>query len=125
MIGFVLTIGLNRAVALKTQEPGGHYFDYFTVNVLMESVGVFVWFKYQKYHWSKLNLLVQKLSKYSFGEYLAHILIMDWLNIRFGLNTLSFSPVLSVLGIGGAVFGISAAISAILHQIPIVKKYMV
>ncbi len=101
MIGFALTIGLNRAAALKTQAPGDYYFDYFNVNVLMESVGVFVWFKYQKYNWSKLNLLVQKLSKYSFGEYLAHILIMDWLNMRFGLNTLSFSPVLSVLGIGG------------------------
>lgn len=125
IIGFVLTIGLDSAASLKVQKPWGNYYGYFNVNVLLECIGVFVWFKYRKYTWTGWNLFVQKLSKYSFGAYLVHLLVLEQLNDRFGLNSLSFHPVIAMICLGGFVFAVSFFISALLNQIPIVKKYMV
>lgn len=123
--GFVATIGLDLVVALRTQTFCDNYYGNFTVNVLLEALAVFTWFKYRKYNNKKINTFVQKLSKYSFGAYLVHALVIEQLNLRLGLNTLSFNSVFSVISIGIMVFIISFVVSALLHQIPIVKKYMV
>lgn len=125
LIGFAATVGFNLLVALKTQVFCEKYDGYFNVNVLLQSIAVFVWFKYQKYNWNKLNLFIHKLSKYSFGAYLVHALIIGQLNVRFGLNASSFHPVISIPCLAVLVFVISMIISAILNQIPIIKKYIV
>ena len=121
LIGFVLTICLSSVVTLKTQISCENYFGYFNVNVMLESMAVFVWFKYRK-HSVKLYPLIKKLSKFSFGAYLVHVLIIDQLNIRFGLNTLSFNPILAVGFIGVIVFVVSYVISAILNHILVIKN---
>ena len=123
-LGFAATICLNLSVALKTHQGCETYSDNFSVNVLFESVAVFTWFKYKKNN-LKWKPMILKLSKFSFGAYLVHALILEQLNICFGLNTLSFHPVFAVLCIGAIVFVVSFAISALLNQVPIVKKYMV
>ena len=125
ILGFAFTIIMDLIVALKTQTPCEKYYDYHTVNVLLEAVAVFTWFKYREYEHHKLNAFVQKLSKYSFGAYLVHVLIIEQLKTRFGFNTLSFYPALAVICIGLAVFAVSYVISAILNRIPIVNRYMV
>lgn len=125
LFGFALTIGLNLIASIRAQKPWENYYGYFNVNVLLESIAVFVWFRYQKFSGIKWNLFVQRLSKYSFGAYLVHLLIIEQLNVRFGLNTLSFHPALAVICLGILVFFISFLISAILNQIPVVKKFMV
>lgn len=125
IIGFTFTVVIDLIVALKTQVPCSHYYGNFTVNILFEAVAVFTWFKYKKYNWHRLNLFIQKLSKYSFGAYLVHVFVIRQLNGRFGLNTLSFNSVFAVICIGVLVFTVSYTISAILNKIPIVGKYMV
>lgn len=125
LFGFIATIGLDLVVALKTQTPCSNYYEYINVNVLLETLAVFTWFKYREYNNNKINSCVEKLSKYSFGAYLAHALVIEQLNYRVGLNSLSFNPVFSVVCIGIIVFVVSFIISAILHQIPVVKKYIV
>ena len=124
-IGFAATIGLDLLVALKTQTYCFNYYGYFTVNVLFEALAIFTWFKYRKYQHNRINEYIQKLSKYSFGAYLIHALVIEQLNLRAGLNTLSFNSAFAVLFIGMIVFVISFSISALLNQIPIIKKYMV
>ncbi len=81
--------------------------------------------KHLKYDNNRLNAVFAKLSKYSFGAYLFHLFVINWLELRFGLNTLSFNPVLSVTLITLIVFIISFAVSAVLNKIPFVKKYIV
>lgn len=125
VFGFITTIGLDLIVALKKQTACSNYYGNFTINVLLEALAVFTLFKYKQYKNSKLNAVIQKLSKYSFGAYLVHILIIEQLNHRVGLNSLSFNSVFSVLFIGIIVFIISFTISAILNHIPIIKKYIV
>lgn len=125
ILGFMFTVVMDLIVALKTQTYCHNYYGNFTVNILFEAIAVFIWFKYKKYNKYQLNLFIQKLSKYSFGAYLVHILVIEQLDIRFGLNTLSFNPAFAVICISVLVFIVSFAISATLNKIPIVKKYMV
>ena len=124
-LGFVLTMGLEMAAASATQQNCGNYFNEFTVNVLFETIAVFTWFKYRSYDFPKLYPFIQKLSKYSFGAYLVHALIIEKLDGVFGLNALSFNPVFAVPGIGLIVFVCSFVISGIINQIPILNKDIV
>lgn len=125
ILGFGFTVIMDLMVALKTQMPCKNYYGNFMVNVLFEALAVFTWFKYGNYRFSRLNVIMQKLSKYSFGAYLFHALVIEQLNIYFGLNTLSFNPIVGVLLIIILVFVVSFTISTLLNKIPIVKKYMV
>lgn len=125
IVGFVSTIVLNAAASAKAHEPLTRYYGEFCVNVLLESVAVFTFFKYKKRSIEKLHPVVYKLSEYSFGAFLVHALVIEQLNDRFGLNTLSFDPLLSVISIGIIVFLVSFAVSLILNHIPVIKKYIV
>lgn len=124
LLGFAATMGLDLRVALMTQTYCDHYYGYLTLNVFFEAVAVFTWFKYRKYNNQAVNQLILKLSKYSFGAYLVHALVIEQLDNLIGLNSLSFNSVISVPCIGIIVFVISIGISALLNHIPVVKKYM-
>ena len=125
LFGFLSTIGLSSIVSIKTQDYCSQYYSPFTVNVLLEVIAVYTWFKYRDYKRNRLNRFFQKLAKYSFGAYLIHPLIIEQLDKHLGLNTLSFNPAFSVICIGVFVFIVSFGISALLNQIPVVKKYLV
>lgn len=125
IIGFAFTVIVDLKFAIKYQKPFGNYYSSSTVNVLLEAIAVFELFKNLRFNNTKLNAAALKLSTWSFGAYLVHALIIDYLQ-RFGVNTLSFSTsVLAVPIIAAAVFVISFSISAILHSIPILNKYIV
>lgn len=124
-LGFLSTIFLDAFYSIRHRNPVEYYYDSYTVNVLLESIAVFVWFRYHVRDREKWKLISQNMAKYSFGAYLVHILILDQLYYRFGLNTLSFQPILSVPVIGLIVFVISFAISGLLNQIPVLKRYIV
>jgi len=123
-VGFATTILLDLFVALKTQKSCGTYYNYFTVNVLLESIAVFTWVKYRKGK-AKTQPLIGKLSKLSFGAYLVHTLVIEQLDAQLGLNTLSCNAVFSVMGLGLIVFVTSFAVSLILNRIPLAKDYIV
>lgn len=125
IIGTTITITLDAYLSLKKQIPVSTYYGNFCVNVLMQSIAIFVFIKYNSPKSNKLNNLIKKLSQYSFGAYLVHIIIIDQLNIRFSLNTLSFNPIFSVPIISSIVFIISFTISIIISKIPILKKFIV
>lgn len=125
ILGFFLTIYLSLIVSVKNESALENYYGPWRVNVLLESVAVYIWFKYKKYNIKKSNEFVVKLSKYSFGAYLIHAFILEKLNDLFNLNSLSFNPIFSVVLISVLVFTISFVISAILNNIPILKKYIV
>lgn len=143
IIGAVFTAGMNALVARMTGDFCGNYYGYFYINVLAESVAVFILFKYmlQRAEVAKadakhcdgkdekklciLDRIVHKLSNYSFGAYLVHLLIIYKLDSHYKIDTLTFHPVVSVIIITGIVFVISFAISFVLNQIPLVKRYIV
>lgn len=125
VVGFASTLFLDLLVVLKTQQGFERYKGNFNVNILFESIAVFTWFKYKNFNRRGWNKFMKKLSKYSFGAYLVHVLVLDQLNVRLGLSTMRFGPILTVVCTGIAIFIISFSVSAVLNQIPVVRKYMV
>ena len=125
IVGGLLTIVLDAYLAIRVQKPVENYYGYFCMNVLMESLAVFVWVKYNAPKCKKLDAIIDKLAQYSFGAYLVHVLVIEQLNSKLQLNTLSFNPIVSVPIIGIIVFIISVCFSAIINQIPFLKKYII
>ena len=122
--GFLGTVLLDAVVAWKTQTPCSTYYDSFSVNVACQAAAVFVYFQYRSYPNEKLNAAVAKLSEYSFGVYLVHVIIIDMLYI-VGIDTLRFLPAVSVPVISAAVAAVSYVFSAVVHRIPVLKKWIV
>lgn len=124
VIGFMLTILLNLLASQNAGKSSETFYGATTVNVLLMSVAVFVWFKYTAKGNNKLNKIIIKLSKYSFGAFLVHIFILKVLH-TFGIQSTSFHPVLSVPAITLSTTIASYLISLVLNKIPVIKKYIV
>ncbi|WP_408071396.1 acyltransferase [Butyrivibrio sp. JL13D10] len=123
--GFVVTAVLEWIVAIKTNEPHQHCYNNFSVNVALEAIAVFTWFKYHDFKITKLHGVIETISKYCFGAYLVHALIIEIFEWPLGITAISFNPPVAVLIMGTMVFASSIIISAILNHIPYVGKYLV
>lgn len=122
IIGAGMTILMTSYASFLKNEPQTFFYNDLSVNVLLESMAMFVFFKQHCNHES--SVIVRKLSQYSFGAYLVHPAVMFSLE-KLGLNTLTFNPVFSVPAITAIMFVVSFMLSAVLNHIPVVKKYIV
>ena len=122
ILGFVSTIILSATASMIKHEAIGIFYDNATINVLCESMAVFVFFRK---HFSINTKLIRRLSQYSFGAYLVHAAFIPLVNKYCGLNTLSFNPIFSVPVISVIVFVFSFTVSWILNHVPGLNKYIV
>ena len=126
LIGFAATIIISAVIARSKGEPYGYYSNY-SIFVMLESLGVFIFFKN---HVGKINFshrqkqMIYRISNYSFGIYLVHVMVLKTLKSH-GLTTMTFHPALSVPVIALIVFLISYVISAVMHRIPVLKNYVI
>ncbi|MBR4287644.1 MAG: acyltransferase family protein [Clostridia bacterium] len=124
VIGLILTIWLNLLASENAGKSLEVFYSATSINVLLMSMAIFVWFKYNVKGNDKFNKVIIKLSKYSFGAFLVHIFILQVLH-AFGIQTTSFHPVLSVPAITIFTAIASYLISFVLNKIPVIKKYIV
>ncbi len=125
--GLIMTAGFTRVISIRQQAANELFYGYFTVNVLLESIAVFVLAK-NHFKWcmnKRIEACIRKFSKYSFGAYLVHAMVLEQLHHFFGIHTLSFHPIVSVIVIVSIVCVISFGISGMLNSIPVLKKYIV
>lgn len=123
-LGVVMTILLNWGVSVRTGGPNSYYSSSFTVNVFLESLALFVLFKYCRCRAGLKRTLVVRLSKYSFGVYLVHAYIMELL-IQWGMTSVMWNSFIAVPVMGIVIFLLSYIISWVLHMIPGIRKYLV
>lgn len=125
IIGGLITIVGSAYLSIKSGTPNSVLYHNFSPTIMAESVLVFTVVKKQAYRISeKVRACMMKISKYCFGIYLVHALILEILRYN-GFTTLLFNPVLAVPCIGIIVFLISLLISIIINHVPILKKYIV
>ena len=134
IIGFTYTVFMSRFVFKYTGVRNQIFYEYLTLNVMLESVFVFELFKKlfnEKRHFFKTKYgriianLCHEIAPYSFGAYLVHVLFVEELEHIFGLNALSHGNPFAAVGISLViVFVLSYSASIILHQIPLVGKYI-
>ncbi len=128
VIGFASTVLFSTMISKRLNEANAVFYESFSVNVFCEAVCVFVFVRSatEKMRLSDRSVrIITALSKYSFGAYLIHALIITLLSRLFGLDSLAFNTALSIPLISVMVFTASFAISALLNRIPIVRKYLV
>ena len=70
------------------------------------------------------NKILGLLGECCFGTYLIHQMIINMLNKIFGLNTLTFTPVISILLIALITFIVSFVIILPIRKIAFVRKYI-
>ena len=124
VVGLILTIVLNLFSSKNAGISTEAFFSASTLNVLLMSVAVFVWFRYNAKGTERLNKIIIHLSKYSFGAFLVHIFILQVLT-AVGIQRTTFHPVLSVPAITLFTAVSSYLISWILNKIPVINKYIV
>ena len=128
LFGFLSTIFLTLAISKYKGEATDIFYNNMTVNVVLEALSVFVLIKNMLF---KIDISVKncrfisKLSKYSFGTYLVHALIITMLSKGLKLSSISFNTLIAIPVISIIVFVLSYLVSALLNRIPVVKKYLV
>ena len=128
VVSFIFTPVFSAIITFFGKQPYGIY-GIFTVNMLLESIGVFVLVKQSclKHGSSsgKTVKIITLLSGCCFGIYLVHALLLEILQNEFSIDSLSFNPFLSVPIIAFFVFLVSLGITVIIKKIPLANKYMV
>ena len=126
-LAVVLTTIATAVLSNIKGEPNTVLYELLTLNILFESLAVFLMGKYvfSKIKFSSKAIeFINILSRDTFGIYLSHVLFIEIL-YNLGLKTDIFTPLLSVPLIIVLVFVISGAFSHLLNSIPIIKKYIV
>jgi len=126
--GFLSTVLLTYATSRYKGEATDIFYNYMTVNVALETLSLFVFIRNLFSHveiGEKKSRFIYKLSKYSFGIYLVHALIITMLDMELGLSNLSFNTLAAIPIISVIVFAVSYLISAVFNHIPVVKNHLV
>ena len=122
--GGIFTIVIDWLVTIKKQTPIQTYYNTSCVNVLFEALAVFELCKSIPFKKDKIYKIITKLSKWSFGAYLVHALVIECF-VKSGFDMLSFLPIVTVPIMSILVLICSFVISAILNSVPILNKYIV
>ena len=130
--GFAFIVLYSRFIAMQTGEAYGFY-DWMLLPVMLEAVAIFVLARQadekriariKGADESLAMRAVRFVSVRSFGVYLVHIMVLRLFMMLTPLNPVAINPLLSVPIIAIIVFAISLAISALLHRIPVVGRYI-
>lgn len=93
--GIIITaVGTYFESYFKSQYNGVFY-KYLSPNVLIMSIGIFVYLRNQNSDHTKLKVISNFISKYSYGIYLVHVLVLTFL-LKAGIKWDFINPVFAV-----------------------------
>ena len=121
ILGFCGAVLMSTAASLIINKAHAEFYRPLSINILCESIAIFVFFK-KNFNWP--SRFIMTLSKYSFGAYLVHDMILTFSN-HIGINAEMCNPIISIPARVIFVFVLSFAVSGILNHIPVLKKYIV
>jgi len=130
IIGLVSSVILRFASCYSLHRESGAFSDYNSFNVTLETIGIFMFFKYSVQKYLKVLLkyrmfkkaLIQ-LSDCSFGIYLIHMAIYHII-YRCHLHPFSFNPIICAPLCSILVYLLSFICIYFLRKIPIIKHFM-
>lgn len=124
--GFLFTVFASAGVSAAQGAATTLFYGHDTFNVLLMSIAIFV-FARQHLNFPHMGEQARKvlraLSKYSFGAYLVHAMVIELLQY-FGIDTFSCNAFFSVPLLALLVFVVSLALSAVLNRIPFFKRFV-
>jgi surface polysaccharide O-acyltransferase-like enzyme len=94
IFGAIFTFQMTYYISLKKKIKITLNSDFY-INIFFASTGIFIFFKYNfdnlKYK-KNIKEFIQKLGRLTLGIYIIHPFVIEELNLRFNINTLSFKP---------------------------------
>ena len=106
--GFLLTITGTAVLSRNLAKANSAWYEYVSLNVLLESMAVFVLVRYSSRYWKeKARNLLTAMADKTFGIYLIHLLLVEFLADIIGLKSTLFTPVLSVPLLAALTFAVS------------------
>jgi Uncharacterized protein conserved in bacteria len=103
------------------------FYDYFSITTFIQSISTFCIFEYivsKKKFSNKVNNIISKLARYTFGIYLVHMLVIYILQ-EFGFNSYVINSIINIPLLSIISFMISLLIVFIIDKIPIINKYVI
>lgn len=128
LAGAAFTVVFTALSSLHLGKSCTVFLDNFTLGCVLESISVFIFFRYnadRRTPSERGGKAIKALSKYTFGVYLCHVMVIEFISKTLNFNTISINSFAAVPALVAVVAIVSLAFSAILNQIPIVKKYIV
>lgn len=128
ILGIIGTVVLSAWISMLFGEPREEFYKCNSINVSLIGVALFT---FGKYYLNNINLsdkikkAIRILSKYSFGAYLVHVMVIETLSHVVGLEIVYTNPAWAVPVISIIVAILSFAISGIINHIPFLNKYIV
>lgn len=95
LIGVLITIFGTYYSSLNNGSLDELFYNYLTPNVLMISTGIFLLFKHKQIRSKSLAKIRDFISRYSFGIYLVHILILSVLS-KAGITGNLGNPIIGI-----------------------------
>ena len=124
--GTAFTSQMTYYISFKKNKKIDFY-SYSYINIFFNSIGIFIFFKYNtnnlKYR-KNIKDFIQNLALLTFGIYIIHPFVIEELDIRFKINTLSFEPLYSVPINSLITFLISLILVYIIKLIPFINLYI-
>lgn len=93
LAGNILTIVLSYFISASQGKFDGMFYHYLTPNVILSSVGLFLWIKNTTIHHPLVAKGIAVISKYSYGIYLSHIFslgLMSQLGLTINIENTIF-----------------------------------
>lgn len=128
LAGFISFIYTAVLTIVSSHSYGYAYIGFFknmSLNVLLESVSIFLFVKASCNSLSnnKAKKIFLRLAKYTFGVYLIHVIVRDIIN-TYLFTTVSFNPVLSIPIMSLLTVLISMVLSSLLSKIPLINRIL-
>lgn len=124
VLGSVSTYLLTDYISKQYGKPNEMFYSYFSPNVVIQAIAIFVFFKYKLGKiklGEKLSNIINIISTASFGIYLIH----DFYNAFFeeiGFTIFKFNEIYSIPILTISVYILSFITSYIISKIPLLKK---
>lgn len=126
VLGVICTYVFTDILSLQTGKADSTLYSYFSPNVMIAGIALFVFFKYEiskiKFRQSAVKI-INTLSECSFRIYLVHDFFI-MLIAKKGISTLNYNPAWSVPVVATAVFTGSLAVSYIIGKTPLLKRIL-
>ena len=106
LLGVIITYVGTYYMSNRNNQFTSYFYEYLSINVMLASIGFFIFFKSLNINSSSIKAIITNLSNKSYGIYLVHILVLTTINIG-GINWNMFNPIISIHIISVICFGIS------------------
>lgn len=125
MLGLCGAVGISTLCALKNGQPDSTAFDSFSIFTFVVTVAIYVFFQeiLGKKDFHRLEKLIRELSADTFGIYLMHILLIEFLTDK-GITVMSIPIALGIPLLSLICFVLCGLVTAFFRRIPFLGKYI-